>query len=366
MTVLVGLLFALLCSGPLHAQPLELPVVRTLNVDVHYTRYAYEHEGSLFLKGLVREQGYLVDIDFQTGRVRRHMPITTILGVVEGQILVSTLNRSREVEQYFFDPATLSRSRWQDSLETHWVRVDYQNGVFFSAVQDGVGEFLPYRYDIYQETRRPLDFRGAPVAITYDKQHVLASRNDGTVVAWHVPGETAAAEFPSRSAEQFGFVFPLTNALFLLPPGEPGSSEWRVASVDGSRVVTVRLTAGGFEPAALWVSRDLTRGVMTHPRSRGAYRTLLVDMSPLRTLLDRRGLIFRPRSGILNASRVRVRALPNLDAENRGYLEEGQQVQVFDRSGARMRIGEMNAHWYFVETENGLRGWSYGHFIDLQ
>ncbi len=366
MTVLVGLLFAFLCSGPLYAQPLELPVVRTLNVDVHYTRYAYEHEGSLFLKGLIREQGYLVDIDFQTGRVRQHLPVTTILGVVEGQVLVSTLNRNREVEQYFFDPATLSRSRWQDSLETHWVRVDYQDGVFFSAVQAGVGEFLPYRYDIYQDSRRPLDFRGAPVAITHDKQHVLASRNDGSVVAWYVPGKTAVAEFPSRSSEQFGFVFPLTNSLFLLPPAEQGSGAWRVASVDGSQVVSVRLTAGGFEPAALWVSRDLTRGVMTHPRSRGAYRTLLVDMTPLRTLLDRRGLVFRPRTGVLNASRVRVRALPNLDAQNRGYLEERQTVQLLDRSGVRMRIGETNAYWYLVQSEDGLRGWSYGHFIDLQ
>jgi hypothetical protein len=89
-------------------------------------------------------------------------------------------------------------------------------------------------------------------------------------------------------------------------------------------------------------------------------------MTPLRTLLDRRGLIFRPRGGILNASRVRVRALPNLDANNRGYLEEGQTVRVLDRSGARMHIGEMNAYWYFVETDDGLRGWSYGHFIDLQ
>jgi hypothetical protein len=69
---------------------------------------------------------------------------------------------------------------------------------------------------------------------------------------------------------------------------------------------------------------------------------------------------------VLNDSRVRVRAYPTLGAEILGHLERGDRVEVLERSGMRENIGEMDEYWYRIRKEDGLTGWSYGYFIDLQ
>jgi hypothetical protein len=72
-----------------------------------------------------------------------------------------------------------------------------------------------------------------------------------------------------------------------------------------------------------------------------------------------------PTGGVLNAGRVRVRAFPTLGAEILGHLEQDDRVEVLERSGLRESIGDMNDYWYRIRREDGLEGWSYGHFIDL-
>jgi hypothetical protein len=41
-------------------------------------------------------------------------------------------------------------------------------------------------------------------------------------------------------------------------------------------------------------------------------------------------------------------------------------VEVLDRSGVKVQIGELNDWWYKIKRKSdGLEGWSYGPFLDL-
>ncbi len=71
------------------------------------------------------------------------------------------------------------------------------------------------------------------------------------------------------------------------------------------------------------------------------------------------------RKGILNDLKVRIRKEPNLNGEQLGYLNKGQKVSILEETDQKMKIGEMDAVWYKVETEDGVVGWAYGWFIDI-
>jgi hypothetical protein len=72
------------------------------------------------------------------------------------------------------------------------------------------------------------------------------------------------------------------------------------------------------------------------------------------------------KRGVLNDSEVRVRGKPNLEGTPIGALQKGQHVVILDETEDKMQIGDMEAKWYKIETEEGLIGWSYGYFIDVK
>jgi hypothetical protein len=47
-------------------------------------------------------------------------------------------------------------------------------------------------------------------------------------------------------------------------------------------------------------------------------------------------------------SRVRVRSAANLQGEAVGFLEEGDRVQVLEKSADTMNVGDMTDYWYRV------------------
>jgi hypothetical protein len=162
----------------------------------------------------------------------------------------------------------------------------------------------------------------------------------------------------------------LTNDIFYSPP-RLGNS-WYLWHIDGRLLGRVEFffRSPYHNAVTIIFTEDLThaivefanRGQSGTKRERG---TLLLDSTNFRTYLLERGWLFEPREGVLNASRVRMREDPNLQATHLQFLEKGQRVEVLDRSGLEMRIGEMNDYWYKVRTANGQEGWSYGAFIDL-
>lgn len=74
---------------------------------------------------------------------------------------------------------------------------------------------------------------------------------------------------------------------------------------------------------------------------------------------------FEPIKGVLNDSHVRVRQSPNLQAQVLETLRKGYNVEVLERSGARMKIGQTEDYWYKIRTAAGVEGWAYGAYLDL-
>jgi hypothetical protein len=72
-------------------------------------------------------------------------------------------------------------------------------------------------------------------------------------------------------------------------------------------------------------------------------------------------------TAVCTDTRVRVRALPNLQAETLGYLDKGDTLVVLGKGAQQMPIDEMTAFWYRVRRiADGLTGWSYGYFLRLK
>ena len=69
--------------------------------------------------------------------------------------------------------------------------------------------------------------------------------------------------------------------------------------------------------------------------------------------------------GIINDTRVRLRSKPNLNSEVLGFFNRGDKLKVVDWSNEKQKIGEMEAYWYKVESENSPDGWVYGKYVDI-
>jgi hypothetical protein len=74
---------------------------------------------------------------------------------------------------------------------------------------------------------------------------------------------------------------------------------------------------------------------------------------------------FADSQGIVNDSRVRLRAAPNLQAATLSYLSKGDKVDVMNMSTTTQRIGTADDFWYQVRTSDGKEGWTYGAFLTL-
>lgn len=68
---------------------------------------------------------------------------------------------------------------------------------------------------------------------------------------------------------------------------------------------------------------------------------------------------------IQNFDRVRLRTAPNLESNKIGSLMKGDVMNILNRSAQMMKINDMNAFWFKVQTSDGLTGWTYGSFLEI-
>jgi hypothetical protein len=72
-----------------------------------------------------------------------------------------------------------------------------------------------------------------------------------------------------------------------------------------------------------------------------------------------------PQATVIN-SRLRVRSLPSLEGEMLGMLEIGEAVTILEKSEQELNIGELTDFWYRIDNGNGLVGWAYGAFLNIE
>lgn len=365
MKRILAVLAVLFSGWAVWSQQIDLPLLGRASLNIFSAMTFHQDDSSLLTDGISETRNRLVRIDLERGLVKEYFEIHRFLGSVNDRILVSTVDREHVLKLLFVDPSSAETSKgpnWRVPID--WALLPGPEGTLYSARLDSRGAYTPYRFDPRDQKPVWLNIEGVPTSMTSDTLHLLIhSPDSGEIFIWSTEKQAVRARL--RSSDQAGQVRFLTNSVLLLPPQYSGQDRWKLYDVEGTEVGELRFRIAGVDPLFFWFTADLRRAVAC-VRGRVNPETAVVNTEELRQWLVREGHLFTPRRGVLNASRVRVRAYPTLEAEVRGHLEAGDPVEVLERSGRRERIGEMNDFWYRIRREDGLTGWSYGHFIDLQ
>jgi hypothetical protein len=349
----------------LWCQQIDLPLLGRAPLNIFSAMTFYQDEESVLTDGISHMRNRLVRIDLQRGKVGEFFEIHRFLGAVGQRILVSTVDREYNLKHLFVDPSTLATSDGPDwKVSVDWALVQGPGGTLYSARLDNRGIYTPYRFHPQDRSEHWLAVEGVPTSMSADTLHLLIHNPDsGEIFIWSTDKQAVRARL--RSSDPTGQVRFLTNSVFLLPPQYSGQERWRLYNVEGAEVGQISFRIPGVDPLFFWFTPDLTRAVVCTRGDVNA-ETAVVNTENFRRWLQSEGHLFEPTRGVLNDSRVRVRAFPTLGAKILGHLERGDRVEVLERSGLREQIGEMEEYWYRVRREDGLTGWSYGFFIDLQ
>jgi hypothetical protein len=363
----IGLAFVLL-SRPAVAQELTLPVLGRLELNVYSSMAFSEGGGYVLTDGIPGRQGMqnrLVRLRLDRPGVEDLADLHRYFGRLGGQLVVAVADSSRSIRRQLLDASTLRPG----PLPSWWGQVEgpileHEEGRFFCARPGGLqGELVACRFDPAARSVRELGVQGVPGALSPDGLYlVIQVPERGEALFWSISEKTVLGRI--RSYAGVGHLRFLTSGVVLVPPEYPGDRGWELVDLRGQTLATLRLDLAGLKTQYLWFSADLGRAVACYDSGLNP-QAVLVDASPLRRWLEREALLFQPRQGRLNDSRVRLRERPHLEAKTLGYLEKGQVVEVLERSGAPVRLQGMEAYWYRVRTVDGIDGWSYGQFIDL-
>jgi hypothetical protein len=356
---------ALVGASLLWSQQIDLPLLGRARLNIFSAMTFYQDEGGVLTDGISQTRNRLVRIDLENGRVSEYFEIHRFLGAVQDRLLVSTVDRQHTLNLRFIDPSSLASSSgpgWKVPID--WALLQGPEGTLYSARLDNRGVYTPYRFDPRDQREIWLDIEGVPTSLTHDTLHLLIHNPDsGEIFIWSTEKQAVRARL--RSSDPTGQVRFLTNSVLLLPPQYAGQDRWRLYNLQGGEVGEVVFRIPGADPLFFWFTPDLRRAVVCI-RGQVNPETAVVNTESFRRWLEREGHLFTPTRGVLNDNRVRVRAYPTLAAEILGHMDTGDRVDVLERSGLRQSIEEMNDFWYRIRREDGLAGWTYGHFVDLQ
>lgn len=73
-----------------------------------------------------------------------------------------------------------------------------------------------------------------------------------------------------------------------------------------------------------------------------------------------------PKKVIVKVDELRVRNGPNTMTSEVGIVFFNDVLKVIKRSPELIKIGNMKAHWYQIQTRDGLFGWVYGAYLDVE
>lgn len=350
------------------AQEIMLPVLGRLELNVYSSMAFSEAGGFLLTDGIPGQQGMqnrLVRLRLDRPGVEDLADLHRYYGQLGDRLVVAVVDAGRNIRRQLLDAATLRPA----PIPAWWGQVEgpileHEEGRFFCARPGGLqGELVACRFDPGARSVQELGVPGLPGALSPDGLYlVIQTPERGEAVFWSVSERAVLGRV--RSYAGVGHLRFLTSGVVLVPPEYPGERGWELVDLRGQTLATLRLELAGLKPVYLWFSADFGRAVVCYDTGLNP-QAVLADASPLRRWLASQGLLFQPRPGRLNESRVRLRERPHLEAKTLGYLEKGQVVEVLERSGAPVRLQGMEAYWYRLRTAEGTEGWSYGQFIDL-
>lgn len=349
-----------------YGETFRLHVVSTYDFSLDSLGVYAERDGATYFRGSTTSSrlyrlagGGVTEIAMKAFRSLR--------GSVNGSLVVRVdLDRSKFTTKVIaMDPVSGRTSDFDDSwLGEGFAFLDYQNGTFYSSKSDGNEGFSYFAFlnDLGRKTQTALPFRGAPVAISPDKMHLVAhnsrARENGTLV-WDVLLGKIEGTFAEPGMEaNVGFY---GNDIVYVGGRSNGGGFFSLA---GRRLLQAQIGLeddGEVELLHFVRSQNLAIASI-----KGGRATAILDASPIEGWLDSHGYLFRKTTGLLNAANVSMRENPNLGAKILATLKKGVAVDVVDRSSMTLKVQQSEDWWYKVRLEDGSSGWVYGAYLDLK
>lgn len=260
-----------------------------------------------------------------------------------------------EMREVYFE---INRSSGE--LLTHYI-----GDKFFYGYQEGeMGTSLVnYTEALWKPVLRFIIF--SIVDVSPDKLHALGYDGRGMYVINLLTGKkTTIDKIQYSDAYSHSNTFFLSNEL-IFSGGRFGLEHYAI-DLNGNKVLSFSYTNPEYDPDERL--RSKLQRLSHSPYFVGRFDTgnHLFTIKGEHEALDELGLLFKQTTGRCNDSRVRMREYPLLEAGHLAFLNNGDELEILDRSGIEVEISDMKDYWYKVRRiSDGLEGWSYGAFIDV-
>jgi alpha-tubulin suppressor-like RCC1 family protein len=183
----------------------------------------------------------------------------------------------------------------------------------------------------------PRRFAEGVIAVASAAGHTLVVKADRSVWGF---GENGAGELGKRTRSNYS-----RELIRVMDNGE------LVAAGNGSSLV---LKTDG----TLWGFGANNWGQLGKGDTRKGPVEIMVSAGPAATLVT---------FGVCIDSRVRVRSEAGLWAATLGYLENGDPVEILEKSPMKMWVESVEDYWYRIRRlTDGLTGWSFGKYLKMK
>jgi len=391
--IIISILFFIIVLGNIYSQEIiEIPttIVGDLGLDYYHsirtkilgTKIYYKYRS---ITDTSNPDGY-ASFDIETKEIHvfdKFNEFDEIFGQVNGELIVSRMYEhniknipdSYDTDVFLFNQKKDTYNRFNDYLYQwkydipNYFLFHHYNGSKYIAVYN-LGDEAGYRSALYDrdtgEREEIKDIKGI-YDISEDKLHGLIfdeSRHNVYLYSF-VENKIIGNTKESANIVSFETAYFLTNDLFLV---QIHSRKYAVINLGLQIVVYLDYLMPDDGKYGDEITKILGTSFATIRLIEGRYNksTLLVQCQGELEALNSLGLLFKSSTGTANDSRVRIREWPLLDAKHLGYLTTGDQLEILDRSGIKVKIGDMEDYWYkLMRVSDGMEGWSYGAFIDL-
>lgn len=68
---------------------------------------------------------------------------------------------------------------------------------------------------------------------------------------------------------------------------------------------------------------------------------------------------------IVQSNELKIRISPNTQSAEIGKLTRGTEIKILQKSAEPIKIGNLEAHWYQIVSPEGLKGWVYGAYLNV-
>jgi len=308
-----------------------------------------------------------------------HTDFDIVRGKYNNKLIVTRYDRKNNIHNYFIhDPDTNEyislpelNINWNEKfkeIESNSLKYlfYYKDGAYILNLTDNAMNSHVYLFNSKTGVLNPLSVpAGETVDISRDKMNILVAGNHTYDVSiFNIEQDKVIGTIESYQKDYNTVCYFLDNNYFAVRI----RSDMITYNVYGKEVLRfiINPPKNNFDSDLMGSFQYSDYYLMGIVEGRTIKQKYVCKAESKLDVLDSLGLLFKPTTATANDSRVRIREWPLLDAKHLDYLTKGDKLEILDRSGIKVKIGDMEDYWYKLRrVSDGMEGWSYGAFIDL-